>query len=210
MKHVKKIVSLVLALVMALSLNVTTFAAENTAALADTDMVTVYFTKNTFTEGGLTGYQEYTGGNSPAATSYNTDLVADCAITLSVSEINQYMNRSVYKSDYTGNLNVLDAIIAALRKQNSSIAISGGWDSYTTPNGGYINSAGTVVPTYGETRTATVDGVSYTVYTGYGYNIACTQDGVLRELDYYGTEYDLTAGMKIVFDYGYYEIYWAN
>lgn len=62
--------------------------------------------------------------------------------------------------------------------------------------------------TYNPTRQEVVNGITYDVFSGTGWNIACTQNGELTALSLYGTSYELVDGMEIVFDISEYEIYY--
>lgn len=76
------------------------------------------------------------------------------------------------------------------------------------PAGGYIHYVqGQNIET-NDTRQETVNGIKYDVYSGTGWNIACTQNGVISALKCYGTNYGLVDGMEIVFDVSPYEIYY--
>lgn len=105
----------------------------------------------------------------------------------------------------------MDAILTAFDMEypNLTADIVCGWDSHTTPNGGYINSIPNGgEPVYNATTTTTLDGVNYNVYSGSGWNIAIgTSSSNISSIEHYGTEYTLTDGMIIVFDYSAYELY---
>ena len=50
--------------------------------------------------------------------------------------------------------------------------------------------------------------MTYTVYSGYGWNIAYGTNATnIAALDHYGTNYALSDGMIIVFDYSAYRLY---
>ena len=117
---------------------------------------------------------------------------------------------AVYNAPAGLQTNVLDAIIAAFYN-NNVFDIEGGWDARPVgegPAGGYIHYvAGQNIET-NDTRQETVNGTKYDVYSGTGWNIACTQNGVISALKCYGTNYGLVDGMEIVFDVSPYEIYY--
>ena len=88
--------------------------------------------------------------------------------------------------------------------------IEGGWDANPVegPAGGYIHYVEGQNITYNPTRQEVVNGITYDVFSGTGWNIACTQNGELTALSLYGTSYELVDGMEIVFDISEYEIYY--
>ena len=65
-------------------------------------------------------------------------------------------------------------------------------------------------PTYQPTTQETIAGTTYNVYRGFGWNIACTQGDSIQALSLYGTNYSLTDGMVIVFDFSAYTLYDVN
>ena len=80
--------------------------------------------------------------------------------------------------------------------------IEGGWDANPVegPAGGCIHYVEGQNITYNPTRQEVVGEVTYDVFSGTGWNIACTQNGELAALSLYGTSYELVDGMEIVFD----------
>ena len=104
---------------------------------------------------------------------------------------------------------MLDAIIAAFYNHDVYV-IEGGWDANPVegPAGGYIHYVEGQNITYNPTRQEVVNGITYDVFSGTGWNIACTQNGELTALSLYGTSYELVDGMEIVFDISEYEIYY--
>ena len=74
------------------------------------------------------------------------------------------------------------------------------WDSLEPEKAGYVPSDGVLL------YPITVC-LLYTS-SGTGWNIACTQNGVISALKCYGTNYGLVDGMEIVFDVSPYEIYY--
>ena len=210
----KRVVSMVLVMLLLCSM-------LSISALADNEpTVTVYFTSTMFTDGGYDFVNEtpilqhYDSTKNPANNPFANNF--GCQV-ISISEINTYVTaaRAVYNapSTFTGNPNVLDAIYTGLVKMGRSPY--GGWDPTVYPNkpcGGYItgfNSDGN--PQYGPSSSyEDGDGNIYDIYTGYGWQIACTQSGTVTECNYYGTNYPLFDGMVIVFDYSHYTIYYPR
>ena len=87
----------------------------------------------------------------------------------------------------------------------------GGWDSWG--NGGYISyytPDGTINADDPDEYYDPITGVTYDIYSGVGWQIACTQSGTVSEISQYATNYSLTSGMVIVFDRSYYEIYYPQ
>ena len=202
MKHMRKALSLLLVLAM-----VVCFAVPAMAASPEGATVTVYITRGKFTKGGIDSNgnqipQAYIGG---VPTSYVKKYeVKPSAIT--AAELAGY--RASYKNPDTTSttVNVLDAIACALTKNNYSY--TGGWDTWNTPNGGYISS---VAGFTGESKTEEVEvnNVLYTKYSGSGWNIAFNQGNGFEVPAYYGNNYPVTNGMIIVFDFSAYELYYA-
>lgn len=204
MKHMRKAFSLILAFVMIVSLSVPAFAAST-----DDAVVTVYVTTGMFTPGGIDASgnevkQTYNGGN-PGANLID-DYEAFPADGLSIGALLEDC-RDVYgaPSTLSDDVNVLDAIIFSLAANGFSC--SGGWDTYSQPNGGYISDVAGYPSTCNVSSVA-INGVSYTKYSGMGWNIAFTQNGSYVVPALYGNNYVITDGMSIVFDYSYYELYY--
>ncbi len=218
MKKLRKILSLALVLVMLCSMmNLSAFAS------ADDPEVTVYITRNMFTEGGYSEVkkepvlQEYIGGLPSASNYFNSVLGMH---TVKISDISSMSSYYGSPSSIPNTPNVLDAILHVLTTtktadttdaEETTYAPVGGWDSYTVPNGGYISyfspEGGT---TYNDATSVTKNNVVYDVYTGTGWQIACTQSGTVKECSNYGTSYSLSDGMVIVFDLSAYSIYYPN
>lgn len=223
MKSMKKLFAVVLAVVMLFGvMSVSTFAST------EDPEVTVYFTTNMFTAGG------YVDGQGPVVQTYRSNLDPQYhtntgfdyqGIKVKRSEIlaNLTTIRSTYApSGYSSDPNVLDAIVRALQSQldeeNEPIyTIECGWDSYNTPNGGYINSYSpdgepVYYSTYQVQKTETVGGVpvttTYNVYSGYGLRYAFGPVGNISEPTYYASYYDIYDGMVIVVDYSYYQFFY--
>ena len=85
----------------------------------------------------------------------------------------------------------------------NNYSYTGGWDTWNTPNGGYISS---VAGFTGESKTEEVEinNVLYTKYSGSGWNIAFKQGNGFEVPAYYGNNYPVTNGMIIVFDFSAY------
>lgn len=198
----RKALSLLLVLAM-----VVCFAVPAMAASPEGATVTVYITRDKFTKGGIDSNgkqipQAYIGG---VPTSYVKKVeVKPSEIT--ASELAQYRNSYSNPNTTSTTVNVLDAIACALTKSN--LAYTGGWDTYNTPNGGYISS---VSGFSGESKSEEVEvnNVLYTKYSGSGWNIAFNQGNGFEVPAYYGNNYSVTNGMIIVFDFSAYELYYA-
>ena len=194
MKNIKKFLSLLLVLAMVFAMSSAVFAASP----SDDATVTVYVTKGMFDEGGFdrqnntyAKVQKYLGGN-PAA-HLNGAFTDMEPVELDVATIKAVMDRTIYAAPSTlsADPNVLDAIIVAFNFYGYD-NIQGGWDSNPVEGepGGYINSV--------------------YVYTGSGWNIACTQNGVVKEIESYGSNFVLEDGMVIVFDFSPYRLYYPS
>ena len=172
--------------------------------------VTVYITSGMFTLGGFDYnnnqpiYQTYDSSKNPA----NNMLTGYIAKSFYASAIPTAATQAKYLPSGTTlsySPNVLDAAIYALMSQTTSINC--GWDSYNA--GGYINSfTPNGTPTYGPTYTVTINGVTYTVYSGKGIQIACTQGGTISGISSYATNYALADNMVIVVDISPYVIFY--
>lgn len=214
MKNIKKFLSLLLVLAMVFAMSSAVFAASP----SDDATVTVYVTKGMFDEGGFdrqnntyAKVQKYLGGN-PAAHLNGTFTDME-PVELDVATIKAVMDRTIYAAPSTlsADPNVLDAIIVAFNFYGYD-NIQGGWDSNPVEGepGGYINSVYPETPSYGPGMKETIDGVEYDVYTGSGWNIACTQNGVVKEIESYGSNFVLEDGMVIVFDFSPYRLYYPS
>lgn len=201
MKLKKRIISLVLALIMIVGMSVSAFAITPGNAA-----VTVYITEGKFSKGGIDSngnliFQTYTGGASSGyvrKVEINTSNIDAAQLTsLKLS----YGNPNTGDSD----INVLDAIAYAL--SSNSLNYSGGWDAWSTPNGGYIS---TVSGFSGNSSVEMVEigNREYTKYSGFGWNIAFDRGNGFEVPAYYGTSYSVEDGMVIVFDYSEYELYY--
>lgn len=202
MKHMRKALSLLLVLAM-----VVCFAVPAMAASPEGATVTVYITEGMFTPGGIDDagnqiFQEYKGGTIPADAKTATLKVSN----LPVADL-AVLKASYGNPDTTSEtVTVLDAIAYALGENN--LSYTGGWDTWNTPNGGYISSVSGYT---GESNAEEVEigDTLYTKYSGKGWNIAFGQGDTLTAPEYYGTSYEVTDGMTIVFDFSYYELYYA-
>ncbi len=212
MKHIKKFLSLLLVLTMVLAMSSGVFAKKATSGT-----VKVSITYNMFTKGGLDAageptQQVYKGG-TPTMANVNANYYI-LNYEMSIEDIQELVVDSgvrdaVYNAPAGLQTNVLDAIIAAFYN-NNVFDIEGGWDAHPVegPAGGYIHYvAGQNIET-NDPRQETVNGIKYDVFSGTGWNIACTQNGVISALGLYGTNYELVDGMEIVFDVSPYEIYY--
>ena len=200
----KRLLSLIMAVMMVVVLVVP--AAAATTDTNEPATVTVYITEGLFDEGGFANgaprQQAYIKDGEPDASDWMTQLPFDEEFTpmvLDSDTIAALMDRSLYSApdSYTEenpNPNVLDAIIVALML-----------NGYTD-----IHTVAPVQPTYQPTTQETIAGTTYNVYRGFGWNIACTQGDSIQALSLYGTNYSLTDGMVIVFDFSAYTLYDVN
>ena len=212
MKHIKKFLSLLLVLTMVLAMSSGVFAKEATSGT-----VKVSITYNMFTKGGLDAEgkpadQAYKGG-TPTMANVNANYYI-LNYEMSIEDIQELVVDSgvrdtVYNPPAGLQTNVLDAIIAAFYN-NNVFDIRGGWDAHPVegPAGGYIHYVEQQNIETNDPRQETVNGIKYDVFSGTGWNIACTQNGVISALELYGTNYGLVDGMEIVFDVSPYEIYY--
>jgi hypothetical protein len=222
----KRLLSLIMAVMMVVVLVVP--AAAATTDTTSNGTVTVYVTYGMFQNKGIGTYPAYKGG-LPTSADTNSNFYIE-GVELSISDIqNYYMEttQTVYgvpdtSASYFKSPNLLDAILTAFwtnEKEEYFVditdtnVVNAGWDSnpkYGNP-GGYINSVYPDNTTVTVTEGQVVDGISYTIYRGTGWNIACgTSASNIKALDAYGTSTALTNGMIIVFDYSPYVIYEAE
>lgn len=224
----KRLLSLIMAVMMVVVLVVPAAAATTDTTSGGT--VTVYVTYGMFTKGGYD-----TAKKAPAKQAYNSDAAPTSdkidanfyinAYTLSISTIEtDYMatTQGIYgvpdtSVSYFKTPNLVDAILATFFENGIDITdtnvVNAGWDSKPVAGnpGGYIHGVSPEYTTVKIQKGVVVDGVSYTVYTGNGWNIACgTSASNIKALDAYGTSTALTDGMIIVFDYSPYVIYEAE
>lgn len=212
MKHIKKFLSLLLVLTMVLAMSSGVFAKE-----ASSGKVKVSITYNMFTKGGLDAagkplQQTYKGG-TPTMANVNANYYI-LNYEMSIEDIQELIVDSgvrdtIYNPPAGLQTNVLDAIIAAFY-YHDIYDIKGGWDPKPTATcsaGGYIHDVEGQNIVTNTTRQETVNGIKYDVYSGTGWNIACTQKGEISALKCYGTNYGLVDGMEIVFDVSPYELY---
>lgn len=214
MKNIKRFLSLMLVLAMVFAMSSAVFAASP----SDDATVTVYVTKDMFDKGGFdyenntyAKVQKYLGGDPVG---HLNDTFSDMVpLELDVATIKSTMNRAIYSAPSTlsADPNVLDAIIVAFMFCGYN-DIQGGWDSHPVEGkpGGYIHTVYPETPSYGPSTTETINGVEYDVYTGSGWNIACTQNGVVKEIESYGSNFVLEDGMVIVFDFSPYRLYYPQ
>ena len=222
----KRLLSLIMAVMMVVVL-VVPAAAATTDTTSD-GTVTVYVTYGMFQDEGIGTYPAYKGG-LPTSDNIDGNFYID-GMELSISDIqNYYMEttQTVYgvpdtSASYFKSPNLLDAILTAFwtnEKEGYFVditdtnAVNAGWDSKPVAGnpGGYIHSVSPEYTTVKIQNGVVVDGVSYTVYTGNGWNIAYGTDASnIAAAATYGTSVELTDGMIIVFDYSPYVIYEAE
>lgn len=209
-KNIKKLAALMLAVIMAFGLmGVITYASE------DDPVVTVYITRTNFSAGGYDFDDgeyipsEYEGLSPTPAyiTRYSDDLFA---IDVHLNQINTTATRAVYNSGYSGALNALDVIIAALQAKGKNV--NGGWDSYN--GGGYITGFDGDDSSnyfYYEDYYDDISESWFRHYTGMNWQFAynTVEDGILTESNVYGTSVtNLFDGMHIVFDLSFYNMFY--
>ena len=139
MKHMRKALSLFLALAMIICFAVPAFAADT-----DTATVTVYVTTGMFTPGGYDPdhgtflEQEFRNQETLSDHLFNGCEAAELD-GVTIAAMFEF-TRPVYgkEANYSENANVLDAIICALMA--NGLEATGGWDSVNVPNGGYVHS----------------------------------------------------------------------
>lgn len=211
-KTSRKALSLFLAVLMLCSImSISAFATS------DDPEITVYFTTGNFSSGGYnfitdTAIDSVYQGNSPTpatSTAFSNDLFA---VTLNVSDIDTTATRVYYNAptSFTGNPNVLDVVIQVLI--DAGRTPYGGWDSYNTPNGGYLTGFANDGSTnyYGYTEYH-YNGHLYYHYTGTNWQIAynTTSGGTLYATSTYATSItNLFDGMHIVVDLSDYDMYY--
>lgn len=211
----KRALSLLMAVMMLVALVVPASATTDTSGT-----VTVYVTYGMFTEGGYNtaekapAKQAYNSTGVPTGTQINANFGLINGVSFAIDDIAAYSEafRYAYNApdSFNNYPNIVDAVLTAFAEKYPLISdnIVCGWDSVTTPNGGYINSIPGGEPVYYPATTETLDGVTYTVYSGYGWNIAYGTNATnIAALDHYGTNYALSDGMIIVFDYSAYRLY---
>lgn len=217
----KRLLSLIMAVMMVVVLVVPAAAATTTTTSDGT--VTVYVTYGMFQNEGIGTYPAYKGG-LPTSDNIDANFYIS-AYPLSISDIEAYYMETtqlVYgvpdtSASYFKTPNVLDAILAAFFENGIIItdtdAVNAGWDSKPVVGdpGGYIHDVSPEYTNVNIQSGVVVDGVSYTVYTGNGWNIAYGTDASnIAASEVYGTSVELTDGMIIVFDYSPYVIYEAE
>lgn len=200
---------MLLCLVMLCSImSISAFASEAEPS------VTVYITTGMFTEGTPSDPQHYQSGVNPAAHPLNNSHT--WAQTVTLSNVNKALTttQGIYHG-VAGRMevpNLLDAIIVALHQAGIQyVDITGGWDDYDPSQpGGYINGfTPGGEPKVNETKTETIDDITYRVYSGTGWQIAYgTAVSNIEAIDLYGTNYGLEDGMIIVFDLSPYAFYY--
>ena len=211
MKHMRKALSLFLALALVICFTVPAFAAST-----DNATVTVYVTQGMFSKGGLDSNgnivaQEFLGGNpaSYLAAGYEAYPVDGLSIS---DDLQRYRSAYGAPSSLSNDVNVLDAIVFSLAL--NGISCSGGWSDYTGPNGdwatgGYIHSVDGFDATVTVTENAlTINGVNYDRYDGSGWQVVAKYpNGSFEPLANYATNYTIVDGMEIIFDFSEYTIY---
>mgnify|MGYP007066603886 CR=1 FL=1 len=210
----KKVFAVMMALVMTMTMMFAT--TTNAFASADEPSVTVSVTYGNFNPTG-----NYTGNGFP-----NLNLTPTIDnYEVAVSTVDDYISYFDLKSVYlpanvtdpmNGEASVLDAIIAAVwdnfsnETGNGDPTVVGGWDSWTTPNGGYISN----ILNYPLTANATTyfkgeNGNKWGRSTGTGWNIAYKyENGNMTVPAIYASNISLEDGMEIVFDVSPYDMTW--
>jgi hypothetical protein len=219
-KNMKRVLSLALVLLMLCSvMSISAFATSSNPT------VIVYATTGMFTTGGYDPNTQTISDPTLLNVHPSTKLISGFFTgfdgtnywfdELSMSDpdfVDFYEAIYDAPSDFSNHVNILDAVIFAM--VFNGYDCYGGWDSYTSPNGGYIynvdsyNSSyyGSSTPTY---NALTLNGVNYDRYQGTGWRILVKYPGgSFQELEHYYTEYPIVDGMEIIFDYSPFDIYW--
>ena len=212
-RTMKKGLAIVLALVMVFAMTATAFAST------DNPSVKVSVTANNFSSSG-----EYTG------TGFTNLVVPIANYQVDIANVDYYIAdktsfdlKSVYlPSSVTdpmgGSASVADAIIATiwenygkyLDEEQTSPSVVGGWDSITSPNGGYISN----IMNYTLQSNATTyfrgeNGNKWGRSTGTGWNVAYKYaDGSFQKAAQYTSNIPLVDGMEIIFDVSPYDMTW--
>lgn len=194
-----KLMAAGLVLSMAFTMTGVTFAA-------DPGYVDVSITYGNFSLEG-----EYTGGG------FTNAILPVEGYPIEISNLQNWVDMDQLKPIYLpagvadpllGEASVLDAIILACIENGYDL--DAGWDSYSTPNGGYISNIAkyqliTNAPTYYQGANGNMWGNA----TGTGWNIAYTHDnGMMKEAEIYASNIEITDGMDIIIDVSPYDMHW--
>lgn len=220
-KNLKKILSIVMILTMVFAMTATAFANTNTDGY-----VTVSVLQNSFNLSG--GYVS----NGPAVTlgtDENGNAVTIVNYQVPISKVEEFIAdseddlKSVYlpsgvTDPMDGTASVADAIIAAVWEKCGKYSddaetvptVTGGWDSWTSPNGGYISNIVNYPLQYNDvTYFEGENGNKWGRSTGTGWNIAYKYaNGTMVAATQYTTNIALVGGMEIIFDVSSYDMTW--
>lgn len=209
-KNLKKLLSIVMILTMVFAMSATAFAS------ADMPSVKVSVTYGHFnTSGGYTG-NGFTNATVPIEDYEVFKENVEFYITDSAFNLKSVYLPSTVQDPQNGKASVADAIIAAVWEiygptfDNGGATVIGGWDSYTTPNGGYISN----IMNYPLTANATTyfegdNGNKWGHSTGTGWNIAYKYaNGSWTVPTGYATNILIEDGMEIIFDVSPYDMTW--
>lgn len=142
----KRVLSLLMAVMMLVALVVPASATTDTSGT-----VTVYVTYGMFTEGGYNtaekapAKQAYNSTGVPTGTQINANFGLINGVSFAIDDIAAYSEafRYAYNApdSFNNYPNIVDAVLTAFAEKYPLISdnIVCGWDSVTTPNGGYIN-----------------------------------------------------------------------
>lgn len=210
--------SRVLAIMMAVVLTMSMMFAMTANSYASTEDPTV---KVSVTYGNFNETGAYTGNgfaNAQLPIQINNYEVPKSTVDLYITELGL---KSVYlptgvTDPMQNKATVLDAIIAAVWDNYSNADVDGnptvvgGWDSWTTPNGGYISN----IINYPLEMNATTyfegaNGNKWGRSTGTGWNIAYKYaNGTMTVPTSYTSNIEMEDGMEIIFDVSPYDMTW--
>ncbi len=213
-KRSRRIIAVMMAMVMTMAMM---FAMTTTSFASTADpSVKVSVTYGNFdTSGNYTGNGFINAQLPTQIANYNVDIAT---VDYYISDMNL---KSVYlpagvTDPQAGDATVIDAIIAAVwdnysnEDENGNPTVVGGWDSWTTPNGGYISN----IVNYPLVSNATTyfkgeNGNKWGRSTGTGWNVAYKYaDGTMTAASGYTSNIKLVDGMEIIFDVSPYDMTW--
>ncbi len=213
-KVFKRIFVITMAVAMVFAMSATAFAQENFAdyALLRTNQVKVSVTQNNFDTSG-----NYVGGGTPLA--FNVNGNPNVYITnqsKSVAQFNQIATTTWKRAHYLpsnvpnplpGKASVVDAILNIC--EMNGLTTQSGWDSYNTPNGGYISNLNNITLPYNVTYYQGANGNKWGHATGSGWQIAYrigTGNYIVSAT--YLTSTKVAPNMEIIMDLSPFDMTW--